>query len=282
MDRLSPLLSRFSLNAGIFHSGALCGISAFSDDGQEGHLHLLRQGQLKLYLEGGRELRLAEPTLIFLPTAAAHRFSAGEEDGAELVCAAIRFDGGRDNPIARALPRHVVLPLTGLGSLAGTLDWLFAEAFAEHCGRDAVINRLCELLVIQLLRHLMDSGDIQGGMLAGLADPRLAKVLNHLHAHPASAWPLEEQAALAGMSRARYAAYFKAVLGETPGDYLLYWRVALAQKLLREGRSIKLVAGEVGYESPSALARAFRRVVGVGPMAWVKQAHSGIASASFL
>ncbi|MCY1460446.1 RCS-specific HTH-type transcriptional activator RclR [compost metagenome] len=72
------------------------------------------------------------------------------------------------------------------------------------------------------------------------------------------------------MSRAAYAAHFRAVIGQTPADYLLSWRISLAQKRLREGRPITLIADEVGYESPSALARAFRRKTGCSPRDWMK------------
>ena len=51
-------------------------------------------------------------------------------------------------------------------------------------------------------------------------------------------------------------------------DYLVSWRISLAQKRLREGKPIALIAEEVGYESPSALARAFRRKTGVSPREW--------------
>jgi len=63
---------------------------------------------------------------------------------------------------------------------------------------------------------------------------------------------------------------FKSVIGQTPADYLLSWRVSLAQKLMREGRSITLIAAQVGYESPSALSRAFRRKTGLSPRDWLK------------
>jgi AraC-like DNA-binding protein len=39
---------------------------------------------------------------------------------------------------------------------------------------------------------------------------------------------------------------------------------------LREGRPIALIADEVGYESPSALARTFRRKTGSSPREWLQ------------
>ena len=79
------------------------------------------------------------------------------------------------------------------------------------------------------------------------------------------------------MSRSAYAAHFRTIIGQTPAEYLLSWRVSLAQKLLREGRAINLIAADVGYDSPSALTRAFRRKTGVSPREWSKalKAHEG-------
>jgi uncharacterized membrane protein/AraC-like DNA-binding protein len=73
-------------------------------------------------------------------------------------------------------------------------------------------------------------------------------------------------AALAGLSRARFVAHFRAVTGDTPAAYLAAWRIRLAQGMLRAGRPLKHVAAYVGYGSPSALARAFARATGTSPV----------------
>ena len=118
-----------------------------------------------------------------------------------MVCATLAFDGGIDNPLSRALPGAIIKPLRELPSLSGCLDWLFAEAAGDDCGRELVLNRLFELIVIQLLRHLMNSRELASGMMAGLAEPRLARALNQLHEKPQHGWSVAELAALAGMSR---------------------------------------------------------------------------------
>jgi AraC-like DNA-binding protein len=46
--------------------------------------------------------------------------------------------------------------------------------------------------------------------------------------------------------------------------------VGLAQKHLRQGRSLKLIAADVGYGSEAALSRAFRAQTGSTPRAWRK------------
>lgn len=95
--------------------------------------------------------------------------------------------------------------------------------------------------MIRLLRHCIDQGLTQRGTLAGLADSRLAKALTAMHADSARNWELSEMAALAGMSRARFAARFREITGETPADYLASWRVMAAQRLLKRGVQLKHV-----------------------------------------
>ena len=54
----------------------------------------------------------------------------------------------------------------------------------------------------------------------------------------------------------------------TPGVYLQRWRVGLAQKALLQGKSLKLIAQDVGYGSEAALSRAFKAQSGMSPREW--------------
>jgi AraC-like DNA-binding protein len=104
---------------------------------------------------------------------------------------------------------------------------------------------------------------------SGLAGARLAQALNAMHAVPARAWTLQDLAALAGMSRARFAHHFMAVLGQGPAQYLSQWRIQTAQQLMQQGQSIQQAAHAVGYGSASAFTRAFARTLGQTPGAWL-------------
>lgn len=271
MDRLSTLLTHFGVNAGTFHSGTFCGTTGFDGEQACGHLHLLQAGELDLKLADERNIRLTTPTLIFFPRPYRHRLNAAEATDTQLVCASLTFDGGSGNALAAALPDYLILDLDEVPTMAGTLEWLFNEAFGGICGREAMMDRLFELLVIQLLRHILSNRDQSPGMMAGLADPRLARSLSLMHDSPGKAWTVAELSTAANMSRASFAEYFRQVVGQTPVDYLVSWRISLAQKRLREGKSIALIADEVGYESPSALARAFRRKTGTSPREWLQE-----------
>lgn len=268
-DRLSALLGHFELRARVFHSGALCGTASFDGEAGVGHLHLLRHGRLRVEQGRAEPLSFDQPCLLYFTGAAPHRLLTEPDAPVELLCASVELGVG--NPLLGSLPRLVALPLQDSPRLASILELLFAEAFGALCGRQAALDRLAELLVLQLLRHLLATRQIESGSLAGLADPQLARALVAMHEQPARSWPLAELAARCGMSRARFAARFHAVVGCTVGDYLANWRVALAQRLLRSGRPVKAVAPEVGYANASALARVFNAKVGMSPLDWLQR-----------
>lgn len=270
MDRLTTLLSHFSLHAGVFYTGNICGIHDFAQDNLRGHIHLIRRGPVQVIGVKQEVFDITEATLLFLPRPDTHRLVADDRAGADVVCATVQFGGGGRNPITDSLPSVVMVKLTELAGVEALLGLMFEEAFSDLNGRQAVLDRLCEVLMIRLLRHCIDQGLTQGGTLAGLADARLAKAIVAIHDDPAQERDLSSMAALAGMSRARFAVRFREVTGETPADYLASWRVMTAQGLLKKGRQLKHVADDVGYGSASALTRAFVRKLGCSPTEWLK------------
>ncbi len=270
MDRLSTVLGQFAISAGVFYSGNLCGLASFDPDQEEaGHLHLLQSGTLRVVDYRGKATTLTEPTVLFFPRPAQHRLMAEEEDRAQLVCAAVKYGTGSRNPLANALPPLLRVALADAKTLHQVTELLFREAFAQELGREAMMNRLAEAFIIQLLRYVMDQGLVASGLLAGLTHPQLSKALQAMHESPAQNWTLEDLAQRAAMSRSKFAALFRERVGQPPGDYLVEWRIAVAQNLLKKSKPVGWVANEVGYENASALARAFRKKTGHSPRQWL-------------
>ncbi|KAA2285081.1 AraC family transcriptional regulator [Arenimonas fontis] len=270
LDRLQALLQRFTVSARMFHSGPLCGLHDFGDNGL-GQLHLLKRGPIEVR-HAGEHLVVEEPSLLFYPRPLPHRFVSDPDTGADLACANLAFGPGRDNPLARALPHFLRLPLAELSSARAVLELLFEEAFTQRCGRQAVVDRLFEVVLVLLLRYLLDSGRLQGGPLAGLGHPMLAKALVAMHERPAGPWTLDSLARVAGMSRSRFAEVFAQVVGQPPARYLTGFRIALAQDALRRGEPLERIAEQVGYGSSAALSRAFSAECGLSPRQWRRQA----------
>jgi len=247
-DRLSALLERFRIRAQVFPLGDSIGGGAtvanlFISDGTDG-----------------------SSTLHFYPRGA--RSYAGP---ANAVSASV--DTGGASPIALALPERVEVRLVDAPALAAVADILIDEARAPRCGRRAVVDRLCEVVVIRLLRHLIETGEAEAGLLAGLAHPNLAPALIAIHENPDKPLGLEDLAARAAMSRTHFANTFRDVVGTTPGQYITDWRLTLARIEIAAGAPVKAVARRVGFSGAAALSRAFTRRFGVSP----RQLRTGTA-----
>ena len=276
VDRLSGLLERFRIRAHLFHTGALCGVTHFDALPGRGFLNVLRRGEMVVRHRprsgAVRSVKVVEPSLLFYPRPLLHDFHNAPSEGADFVCATLDFDGGAMHPLARALPPLVLLPLRAAPGLEQSLALLFAETERVRCGQRLLADRLFEVVLLQLLRWLIDHSDqveVPRGLLTGLGDPQLARSLVALHEAPGEHWSLERMAQQAGLSRSAFAARFRAVVGTTPGEYLTHWRLAIAQALLREGRSVKAIADELGYANASALSRVFAQKFGESPRAWL-------------
>ncbi|WP_413672249.1 AraC family transcriptional regulator [Massilia cellulosiltytica] len=168
------------------------------------------------------------------------------------------------------LPR--VVHVRGEARLATLVQLVNDEARAGRPARDVVLARLLEVLLIEALRGAGGT-DASPGLVRGLADARLAHALRALHAAPERAWTVADLAREAALSRSTFFERFSRTVGMAPMAYLLTWRMALAQDLLRRGAgSIAEVAERVGYSSASTFTVAFARHVGEPPGRYARAA----------
>lgn len=268
-DRLQWLLKHFPLRAHVFHTGALSCGSSFEPESGVGYLHLLQDGAVEVRDAGRPPQQLAEPSVFLYLNPERTRIEP-LTDSTRILCATFEFGLGSGNPLQAALPGMQHFALSGLPGLEHMLAQLLFESNEYHCGRQSVLDRLCEIALVLVLRELMDQQRLEIGLLAGLADTRLQKALNAMHADPARDWSLAGLALVAGMSRARFAANFRNTVGLTPVGYLTQWRLGLAQSQLLAGKPLSVIASEVGYSSASALSRAFLATYKQPPGAWLE------------
>lgn len=277
-DRLSALLERFRLRTRMSFSGAMCGKHVFAHEADKAYLHVLRRGSMEIRHPGAKVvpvlIKLDEPSLIFYPRPFTHQFHNAPSNGSDFTCAEIAFEGGQSHPIVQSLPPLVLLPLSEVNGLHQSLNLLFAETENVRCGHRVLADRLFEVVLIQLLRWLLDhpaQAKINSGLLMGLSSPQLAKALTAMHESPGKPWTVEQLAQASGMSRTAFAVKFKQLVGQPPADYVANWRLTIAQARLREGTSLKTLAGELGYSSQSALTRVFTARLGISPREWLSQ-----------
>ncbi len=269
MDLLSQLMKHFSIRTGVFYSGHLCGISSFqAEQHNRGHLHVLNAGELILTSANEHAQKLTEPCIIYLPNNTPHRIEGNEET--ELVCANVDYRGGQINPLLSVLPDVVAIPFKDAPNLTPVLDMLSLEAKENGIGQEFLLDKLSDTLMALIFRYLIEGKQIEHGLFAALAHPRLAPVMTAIHQLPARHFHLNELASLAAMSRTQFIETFKQAVGETPGDYVQKWRVSVAQSLLLQNKPLNWVSDEVGYNSYSGFSRAFQNVSGMSPRQWIQ------------
>ncbi len=212
------------------------------------------------------------------------RLDGGGRGRSTVVCGFLGCDARPFNPLLASLPR--VLTLRGAAGpdtwVAQLLRAVVDESSLRRPGGEAVLERMSEMLFVEALRRYVDAmPPEETGWFAGMRDPVVGAALARLHERPAEPWTVEGLAEEAHVSRSTLHDRFDDLLGMAPMQYLVRWRMQLASRMLRDtGAKLVRVAFEVGYESESAFARAFKRVVGVSPGAWRAQAASGVTPPS--
>jgi AraC-like DNA-binding protein len=196
----------------------------------------------------------------------------GRQDGdpdVRLLGGYFIFDSGDVGLLVSMLP--ALVHVRGAARLSILMRLVGEEADEQRTGRDLVLSRLVEVMLVEALRSVQ--GDAPPGLLRGLGDTRLAAAIRKMHGDPARAWTMIELARAAALSRSAFFERFTRAVGVPPMEYLLAWRMAIAKDLLRS-RDVALaeVAERVGYRSASTFSTAFSRHVGQPPGRYARAA----------
>jgi AraC-like DNA-binding protein len=174
---------------------------------------------------------------------------------------------GRSEVSARlldALPAVLVLRAEEWDS--PLVDLLATEAGCDGPGQEVYLDRLLDLLLIEVLRIWFDRDENAPTWWHAEHDPVVGPALKLIYNNPEHPWTVANLAAAVGSSRAVFASRFTGQVGEPPIAFLTNWRLALAADLLRSSQAtIAAVARQVGYSTSFALSSAFKRAYGVSP-----------------
>lgn len=192
----------------------------------------------------------------------------GDGPATTMICGAVRLEHPMAARLVDRMPDIVHVPVSPLTArLHDTLRLIALEVEETRPGGEAVITRLADVLVVQMLRAwLAHDPAARSGWLGALADPDIGRALALVHADPAHDWTVAGLARELALSRSTFAARFTALVGEPVMAYVTRWRMLVAHDRLRTGEeTVAAVAAAMGYRSEAAFSRAFRRVVGTPP-----------------
>lgn len=261
--------------------------------------HIVLSGVCWLLPTAAEPLRLTTGDIVFLPREPGHALA--DDPGSsltefqlhgwdhqdepatggavtELLCGAYVLDRSRPHPLLADLPTVVHLP-AHIGRhprLRAAVDLLAAEIAEPRSGATASVSALLDLMLLYLLRAWFEEQSAASsiGWPAALADPKISAALQAMHSAPQTPWTVRALGVQAGLSRTVFAQRFTALVGRPPLEYLTWWRMTMAAKLLRETDApLSSVAGRCGYSSEFAFAKAFKREFGAAPGAFRRQAH---------
>jgi len=254
------------------------------------------EGSCRLAVDGEEPLTLEAGDFVLLPTTPGFTLSGfepvtprfidpqvapspegevrhGAQDGppsVRLLGGYFLFDPDNAALLVSLLPGQI--HVRGAARLALLMQLLTGEAAEDRPGRDMVLARLVEVMLVESLRSIQSSG-APASLLRGLGDARLAEAIRLMHADPAHPWTVAELAKRAALSRSSFFERFARNVGLAPIEYLAGWRMALAKDLLRGGETaIAEVAERVGYGSASTFSIAFRKFTGEPPGRYARKA----------
>ena len=295
-DPLAQIVGLLQPNASfsklVLGSGAWA-VRRSDDDGRPFYCAVL-EGACLLSVAGQAPITLEQGDFVLVP--AAFDFSTSsleppppgvETRRTEISPGVFRLGDPDDPPDVRMLVGHCafvaddarllvsLLPqlvhVRGHDRLTTLVELVNGETRADRPGREVVLARLLEILLIETLRSTA-CAVAPPGLLRGLADDQLAVALRRMHERPTHAWTVVELAREAALSRSTFFERFRREVGVAPMEYLLGWRMALAKDLLRREKvGVAQVARRVGYSSASTFSVAFARSVGMPPVVYARE-----------
>lgn len=228
---------------------------------QQGKMHSHARGQLVCattsvveVVVGERRWTLQPGHAGWLPGGVGHSVS-GDPTGSIFRSLYVRPD------LAKRLgEKAAVLDLSPL--LSGLLPRLI-EIYEGHADR-SVYQHLAALTLDEIARAETRT-EIMPPRVPLPRDRRLKLICDALIEQPADRRTLEDWGKAAGASSRTLERLFREETGMSFNVWRQACRISAAIPKLELGNSVQRVAWEVGYDSPSAFAAIFRRVMGMNP-----------------
>ncbi|MEH6358983.1 MAG: AraC family transcriptional regulator [Pseudomonadales bacterium] len=180
-----------------------------------------------------------------------------------LLCGSFFYDSSVNHPFLKDLPCFIHIKASDTPELP-QLKYLVAalanESRFPSPGSTAMIDRLTEVLFIQLMRVHTDKAPEKMRYMSALADAKVGAALNLIHAKSDISWTVERLADSVAVSRTAFTEKFSKLVGVPPKTYLLSWSMQKAKTQLQTtAKPMIEIAEASGYSSEAAFNKAFKQ-----------------------
>lgn len=285
MEVLSDILRTLHVRGSVYFCDRLEAPWSLKFDGApRASFHMVRRGECWITLDGKSE-QLGPGDLVFLEPGKKHQLSsrapgkpATSGSCTLLLCGYCEFDGAASTPLLEVFPSMTIVrdeEILRHNWLKTTLDQLSSEFMSRLPGAELVIDKLTEIVVVELIR-INFGRRTASPFVQALTDRHVSRALHLLHDKPDASWTLQSLADEVGVSRAAFAKKFRELVGTPMFEYLTQLRIDRAKELLI-GSTLPTaeIACRVGYESDVAFAKTFRKQTGQTPARFRKAVRAG-------
>lgn len=292
MDALADVLKAIRLTANTYFCtdfSAPWGMEI--EESRQGMFHVVVEGACWLkHAKAEEPIHLATGDIVAFPTGGAHWISdtpnspklpgsnvveyilngtnpfqpkeEREQTTSTLLCGSFCYDSSMDHPFVKDLPCFIHIRASetpDLNWLRSLVTVLATESRQPSPGSTVMVDRLTEVLFIQLMRAYMKSAPSNMGYIAALADHQIGSALNLIHSEAKAYWTVERLGETVALSRTAFTEKFSRMVGMPPKTYLTNWRMQKAKAQLETSDMPMIdIAENAGYSSEAAFSKAFK------------------------
>lgn len=144
-------------------------------------------------------------------------------------------------------------------------DSLFAGGAASAVMYDA----LARVFLVKLIEKYGETMQDAVHASSRFTTAQYRRVMDHIEGNLRRTLSLDELAEVAGMSSASFSRHFKEMLGKTPMQHVMSYRVERAADLMRDpSLALSEVALQTGFADQAHLSRSFKQVHGRSPRSY--------------
>ena len=138
---------------------------------------------------------------------------------------------------------------------------------------EVLFESLARVFLVKLVQKYGDNRTDEHKFLRSFTPEHYKRVLDFISEHFGQPIQIEDIAKAAGLSNSHFSRSFKTVIGESPYQFLMQYRVEQAEKMISDStKPLTEIATSCGFADQPHLTRLFKQYRGITPSAWrIKQ-----------